>query len=460
MKMRSTSLFRFLFYFIDPLILNIVYITMYSTYDHILGFEKEYMFLFITINIFWLLCSYINGGYLIAQSPISKGYDTETISIYLLFSSVIIVSTYILHLSHFHNFIFTYLAVFCISLIIIRLIFYSVNAFIVRSQYINTNLIIIGYNEISTKLVKCIQSQNSNITILGYFNDIKAEVDDSHLNYLGSIDDCIAYSSQHNVTEIYSTLSPEKYHYIYNLVQEAESKMIRFKFIPDLKMFVDRNIHIDFIQDIPIISLRAEPLQYLPSILKKRAFDIIFSLLVIIFLLSWLFPILGIIILIDSKGPVFFRQKRSGKNNKPFTCFKFRSLKVNDQQDSIQVSRNDQRFTQVGKFLRKTNIDELPQFINVLTGHMSVVGPRPHMLKHTEQFSSHKKDYMIRHFVNPGITGWAQVNGFRGEITKDEHLNKRLEYDIWYMENWSLLLDVKIIYLTIRNVFMGEKNAF
>jgi putative colanic acid biosynthesis UDP-glucose lipid carrier transferase len=236
--------------------------------------------------------------------------------------------------------------------------------------------------------------------------------------------------------------------------------MIRFKFVPDFRMFVNRNIHVDIVESIPILSFRSEPLEDIVASSKKRLFDIMFSLFIIVFLLSWLVPLLAILIKINSRGPVFFVQLRSGKDNQEFRCFKFRTLKVNKDADSKQVTRDDSRFTKLGKFLRKTSLDELPQFFNVLLGDMSVVGPRPHMLKHTEDYSRLLDEYMIRHFVKPGVTGWAQVNGFRGEIKDKEQLRKRIEYDIWYLENWSLWLDIRVIFLTLYVTLKGDKNAF
>jgi len=201
-------------------------------------------------------------------------------------------------------------------------------------------------------------------------------------------------------------------------------------------------------------------LKILPPVYKNGFFDIIFSLLVISLILSWLLPVLAILIKLNSRGPIFFVQLRSGKNNQTFKCYKFRTLHVNPDADVKQVTLNDARLTRLGKFLRKTNLDELPQFINVLMGKMSVIGPRPHMLKHTEDYSKILNEYMIRHFLKPGVTGWAQVNGFRGEIKKEDQLRKRIEYDIWYMENWSLWLDLRIVFLTIYVTLKGDKNAF
>jgi putative colanic acid biosynthesis UDP-glucose lipid carrier transferase len=197
------------------------------------------------------------------------------------------------------------------------------------------------------------------------------------------------------------------------------------------------------------------PLDDLTLRLKKRAFDVVFSSAVILFIFSWLLPLLSIIIKLNSKGPVFFVQQRTGINNKTFNCIKFRTMKVNQEADTKQAVKNDNRITSIGNFLRKYNIDELPQFFNVLVGNMSVVGPRPHMLKHTEQYSALIEYYKVRHFVKPGITGWAQVNGYRGLTDELWKMQKRVEYDMEYLENWNFLWDIKIIVMTL----IG-KNAY
>ncbi len=197
------------------------------------------------------------------------------------------------------------------------------------------------------------------------------------------------------------------------------------------------------------------PLDDLTLRLKKRAFDVVFSSAVILFIFSWLLPLLSIIIKLNSKGPVFFVQQRTGINNKTFNCIKFRTMKVNHEADTKQAVKNDNRITSIGNFLRKYNIDELPQFFNVLVGNMSVVGPRPHMLKHTEQYSALIEYYKVRHFVKPGITGWAQVNGYRGLTDELWKMQKRVEYDMEYLESWNFLWDIKIIVMTL----IG-KNAY
>ena len=194
--------------------------------------------------------------------------------------------------------------------------------------------------------------------------------------------------------------------------------------------------------------------------LRKRLFDVAFALLVTVLLLSWLLPILALLIKLESRGPVLFKQLRSGKNGAPFYCYKLRSMALNADSDQRQASRDDSRITKVGAILRKTSLDELPQFLNVLRGEMSVVGPRPHMLQHTLHYAQAIDNFMDRHLVAPGITGLAQVAGYRGETKETEAMVKRVRADIHYIRNWSFLLDVKIVFLTVRQAVAGHENAF
>lgn len=184
-----------------------------------------------------------------------------------------------------------------------------------------------------------------------------------------------------------------------------------------------------------------------------------FSATVLLFSPLVFIPV-AIAIKLSSPGPIFFKQKRTGYRGREFYCYKFRTMRVNKSADTQQATKNDPRKTRVGDFLRRTSIDELPQFINVFIGNMSVVGPRPHMLKHTEQYSHLIKKYMVRHYIKPGITGWAQINGFRGQTEELWQMEQRVEHDVWYIEHWNPLLDLKIIFRTVTNAIHGEKNAF
>ncbi|UAB76401.1 undecaprenyl-phosphate glucose phosphotransferase [Mesoflavibacter sp. SCSIO 43206] len=271
---------------------------------------------------------------------------------------------------------------------------------------------------------------------------------------------CFEYVLQNDVNEIYCSISSLSDKEILDVISFADNNLITLKFMPDTKNVIFRNFKYEYYNYIPILSLRNIPLDDSLNKLVKRLFDIIFSLLVILFVLSWLTPIIALLIKLESKGPIFFSQSRTGINNKQFFCYKFRSMTVNKESNTIQATKNDKRVTKIGKFIRKTSIDELPQFFNVFLGNMSVVGPRPHMVSHTNKYAKSVDKFMVRHFVKPGITGLAQVSGFRGEIESKADIINRVKYDIFYIENWSLLLDFKIIFLTINNVFKGEEKAY
>ena len=197
----------------------------------------------------------------------------------------------------------------------------------------------------------------------------------------------------------------------------------------------------------------------LPNKIIKRLFDILFSLFIVVFVFSWLIPIVAILIKLESKGPIFFKQGRPGLDQNEFFCIKFRSMRMNEKTEEM-TTKNDPRVTKIGAFLRRTSLDEMPQFLNVLFGDMSIVGPRPHLWIHNNEYQKKIKKYNVRLHVRPGITGLAQVKGYRGEIETDEEMVNRIKYDVFYIENWSLFLDVKIIMLTIINIFKGQEKAY
>ena len=244
------------------------------------------------------------------------------------------------------------------------------------------------------------------------------------------------------------------------MIDFADNNLKVLKFIPDNKEIYTKNLDFNYYGLIPILSLRKIPIDNPLNKFLKRLFDIILSLIVIVGILSWLTPILALFIKIESKGPVFFKQKRNGLDYKEFYCFKYRSMRPNPDAHLHQIRKGDPRVTNIGKLIRKTSIDELPQFINVLKGEMSVVGPRPHMVSHTHMYAEKIDKFMVRHFVKPGITGLAQVSGFRGEVEDDVFIANRVKYDIFYLENWSLLMDIKIVFQTVFNAVKGEDKAY
>ncbi|WP_225035905.1 exopolysaccharide biosynthesis polyprenyl glycosylphosphotransferase [Winogradskyella sp. SM1960] len=275
-----------------------------------------------------------------------------------------------------------------------------------------------------------------------------------------TLDECFQYVIDKGIDEIYCSISELTNSQIAEVVDFADNNLKILKFIPDSKEIYAKKLRYEYYDYIPILTLRNIPLEDSVNTFIKRGFDILFSSFVIIFVLSWLTPIIGLLIKLESKGPVFFKQSRNGFNYKEFDCYKFRSMMPNKDAHLYQATRGDQRVTKVGKFIRKTSIDELPQFFNVLFGDMSVVGPRPHMVSHTTMYAKKIDKFMVRHFVKPGITGLAQTSGFRGEVETDKDIIGRVKYDIFYIENWSILLDMKIIIQTFINAIKGDDKAY
>lgn len=314
------------------------------------------------------------------------------------------------------------------------------------------NVIVIGKNEKARQLIKTFNSR------LDFGYRFKAQFSTSDENF--SLEKCFDFVIGNHIDEIYFSVAELSNKQINQLIDFADNNLRVLKFIPDNKDIFSKKLKYEYYDYVPILSFREIPLQDPINKFVKRTFDIILSSLVIVFVLSWLTPLLAILIKLESKGPVFFKQSRNGFNYKEFDCYKFRSMTPNEDAHLFQVTRGDQRITKVGKFIRKTSIDELPQFFNVLFGDMSVVGPRPHMVSHTNMYAKRIDKFMVRHFVKPGITGLAQISGFRGEVESDKDIIGRVKFDIFYIENWSLLLDLRIIFKTVMNAIEGEDKAY
>lgn len=317
---------------------------------------------------------------------------------------------------------------------------------------------IVGTNRTSERLAESLLNDPGfGYRIVGYFDEEKKE--DFNGNYLGNYDLMEQYAREGLIDEVYFTLVGEKVDNMPRVVKIADDNMIQFYYVPKISRYVNGQFQIHTIGSMPVLSLRRNPLSHIFNRGLKRLFDIVFSSLFLLVSPLIFIPV-AIAIKISSPGPVFFIQKRTGYRGKSFNCFKFRTMRVNADADRAQATADDPRKTKVGDFLRRTSIDELPQFINVFLGNMSVVGPRPHMLKHTEDYTRLIDEYMVRHVVKPGITGWAQVCGYRGITDQLWKMEKRVECDVWYIENWHFSLDLKIIAKTVINAIHGEKNAF
>ena len=300
--------------------------------------------------------------------------------------------------------------------------------------------------------------------VLGYFSDSVIENAPASLPKIGSRDDFRKFMADYDnygltIEELYCSLSHSEADELRQIMQFCDKNVIRFFYVPRIFSNLQLSLSPEKFGDTVIFTNHHEPLMLLGNRVMKRLFDIAFSATVLV-MLSPLFPILALIIKMQSKGSVFFKQLRTGLNGESFMCYKFRSMHVNADADRVQATKHDPRKFPFGEFMRKTNLDELPQFLNVLKGDMSIVGPRPHMIFHTEKYSALIGKYMVRHFSKPGITGYAQVTGFRGETEELWQMEGRIQKDIWYIENWSMWLDIKIIFKTALTIIFPDKAAY
>lgn len=296
--------------------------------------------------------------------------------------------------------------------------------------------------------------------VYGYFDEQDSTILPAKVKRLGNIEEVYSWLHDNKVDQLYCNLPSSRSAEIVKLINYCENHLIRFFSVPNVRNYVHRQMVVEMMDNMPVLTLRKEPLSRFRNRAVKRAFDVAVSGLFLLTCFWWIAIVVALITKITMPGPVFFKQKRNGLLGEEFYCLKFRSMCVNQDADNKQATQDDPRTTAWGRIMRKTNIDELPQFINVFMGSMSIVGPRPHMVKHTEEYSALVDKYMVRHWVKPGITGWAQVKGARGETHELWQMEKRIRKDVWYVENWSLWLDIRIIYLTIRNTIQGDKQAY
>jgi putative colanic acid biosysnthesis UDP-glucose lipid carrier transferase len=449
----------------DLVLLNVAYPLSvwwrFGNFDKLEDSEIKTVWLFA--NALWIFLVLYKDAYKLIRVERIENLLGRTIQLFLIHSAVIALCVIILDYDQISRLRMLYFALaFYSAVSVSRIAFLKILKYARAQGYNFRNVIIIGCNENGQRIGEILTSDLSyGFRVAGYFDDVPLRDYRSKFNLLGNIDDVENFLKTVKVHEMYVALHSSEAKRIGELIRLSEKYLVRIKFVPNFSAYTKaRKVTIDFYENTPVLMLRKEPLELAFNRMCKKFFDVHFSLLVILLIFSWLFPILILLVKLSSRGPVFFSQKRSGEDNREFTCLKFRTMRVNKLSDELQATAGDPRITKIGAFMRKTNLDELPQFFNVLWGNMSVVGPRPHMIKHTEQYSELIHNYLVRHLAKPGITGWAQVNGYRGETKELEAMKKRVEYDIWYIENWSFLLDLKIIWLTVWNMVRGEKNAY
>lgn len=449
------------------LVIEFIIINLSCKFAYFLRFGEQsdpsdaYVLFFVLFTLAWVLASLITNAYeqqkLLSLNLFLRSFGAA-LFLHLFIVTVFIVSAKMHILSReylFYTYFSSTAAIFVFrSVMLLAYRYYNSMTYTIRK------IVLVGSDAGIEELHTHFESKNT--TIYRFLESTDPSLNEFERNILirEEVDTLKTFCHQEGVNEIYMALNLLNDDLIDELTDYADDNFIYFRMVTDFQRLGNRTVNVDFFGHTPILSLRKEPLATVFNQSLKRGFDIAFSLLVILFVFPILIPLVGLLIKLDSPGPIFFNQLRTGKNGKDFMCMKFRTMTVNKDSDSVQATRGDKRITRVGAILRKTSLDEFPQFINVLRGNMSVVGPRPHMLKHTDEYSRIINKYLLRHFITPGITGYAQVNGYRGETTDPEMMRKRVEHDAWYVENWSLFLDVKIIFLTVWNAVRGEENAF
>ena len=451
MKKRFSYLIKPLQIIIDLIIINCI---VYIVYD------KEYLNIYFLsyISFFWLITSYFTGFYKIYRFNNYLRILTLLVRQFLFFVLGYFAYFGIFKEGSIVNNQFLILVSSILSVSVIKYIFFFL---LKKYRSLGKNYrttIVLGNDDSTKKIIKLFNSKaNLGYKYLGFFSN--KEYKNSY--YLGKINACYKYVSDNIVDEIYCSLSVLTKEQIKDINKFATEKGVILKLIPNSNELYSKNQSVEYYDDtLLVLNVKKLPFQFTENFYIKRVFDILFSLFVCVFLLSWLFPIIWVFVKLESKGPLIFSQQREGLNGEHFVCYKFRSMKVNDQSDNVHATKYDTRVTKIGAFLRKTSMDELPQFINVLFGDMSVVGPRPHLESLSLEYQKDVADYLKRHIVKPGITGLAQVSGYRGEIKKKSDIKNRIRFDIFYIENWSFFLDIKIIIKTISNVFKGEEKAY
>ncbi|QSE98396.1 undecaprenyl-phosphate glucose phosphotransferase [Fulvivirga lutea] len=458
MQHRYSKYIDIIVFIVDALLLNISFIIAYKfSFGTAQGlFTYPYSNILLFTNITWVALSFLGKPFRISRiSKLSEILRTIVRFIVVQLFSISAVLVFINQLTYSRQQLITTYVVFPILILIWRVIFiYSIRLYR-KFGYNYRNVVVVGYGDISEELQKFFRLHPEfGFRFLGFFDN------GSHNKIQGKIEDLKYFVRTNRVDEIYCCLPYVKYSAIQNIISFGEKNFIKVKLIADFRGFQNKGLEIESYDSIPILNVTSFPLEFQKNRIVKRAFDILFSLIVIIGVFSWLFPIIAIAIKLDSRGDVFFKQIRSGKSNNDFWCWKFRTMRKNKNADTKQATLGDERVTRVGAFLRKTSLDELPQFFNVLMGSMSVVGPRPHMLHHTKEYSKKVERFMARHFVKPGITGLAQAKGYRGETPDVSFMKNRVKFDRFYIENWSLFLDLKIIILTILTLVRGDENAY
>lgn len=460
---RSIFLFRLLS---DLLLLNFAFLlsAIYSQSWEILLAKYYMFFLLIGLNLLWIVtANYVN----FYDDFYSRNYPVQLISILKLSLLQLIVTITFIFLTKenlFTRYFIIYYSILLILFLNVRVIIFRKILKLLRRKGKNVrNLLIIGDGDMSDNFKDMILSNPD----FGYSfkGVVSGSLNNDSSNPEALFEELERKFNADSVDDAVIILSEESRHLLGDILKICDKNAVKVHIIPDYYNLVSKRFQLSMFGEFPIITARREPLNEVQWRFVKRTFDISFSFMVIVLIFSWLLPLIYLIKLVSDRGPLFFIQDRLGTRNQKFKCLKFRTMAYQKVQidEFNPVVENDPRITRIGKFLRKYNLDELPQFINVLIGDMSIVGPRPHAISYNNLYSKIVDEIRLRQNVKPGITGWAQIHGLRGDVTDEEENRKRtklrIDYDLWYIENWSFTLDIQIILLTIWQMIVGKSKG-
>jgi len=459
--------FTYFNYLTDSFLITAVYIFVVLILDHRLEVNIHINIMF-GVNLLWI---YFANRFGIYEDYRSRPFTTQLVSL-LKTNFVLVIFLFVVffvlkgegfnrkHLVYF-SLIFT-LLIGCKYYLLKKILK------ILRKHGKNQrHILLIGAGDLGLSFIHSVESNlELGYKIVGVLDDDQ-ERQKEVTNYLGDIERLEPVLNKLAIDDVVIALPNYAMDKLIKIVRLNNKYGKRTRILPDYSRFLTSNYQISVFGDYPVITIRKEPLEEVFARLIKRLFDVVFSSFVIVFILSWLSIIIWLVNKLYSPGPLLFVQDRIGKDNKSFKCFKFRTMHFNKTANNAgftPTTKNDDRISKIGKILRKTNIDELPQFINVFNGTMSVVGPRPHAIAFNDKYAEYVEEIRLRHRVKPGITGWAQINGARGDVVDEKEnkkrTRKRIELDIWYIEHWSFSLDIQIIFLTVWNMLRGDPNAY
>lgn len=457
MKRRFHKYFPWLFVFGDMLVLTMGLTISVALFRYFIGYPEVDLKLYLYFIFLWVLISLGRKDYKIGRT-IEVGYTLKQIPESLLWLVGLMAIFWIPTQEHPLGIFF----LVCVAvLLVFFLSIYRVGVHLALKQYRiqgknYRNAVILGRNIASSKLAKVFnQRKDFGINFLGFYDQSTT----NHVNSRGALDKFFEEATKLDLDLLYLSEDLD-IKMMKQVMDYAEENFLKVKVIPNSNLQLEKNLSFSKYGEFFVINVNNIPLDSMTNRAFKRVFDVGFSLFVLVFILSWMIPLVGILIKFESKGPIFFIQERNGVNNNIFKCLKFRSMTPNEYADTTQATKNDPRVTRIGAFLRKSSLDEMPQFLNVLIGDMSVVGPRPHTIPMNQTFQLQVDKYNSRHKIKPGITGLAQVKGYRGEIENLRQIKSRVRFDSFYIQNWTIWMDINICIRTVIELVFNRENAY